>query len=87
MTAERLVFESVGSAAPGATTGTLAVVGETGAGWFVDAAPVEETTDIVHRTVPRAREAWRSELLVRTEDYYRNRYLPGAPFPTGRTRP
>ena len=33
MTAGRLVFEAVGDAAPGATTGTLAVAGGIGAGW------------------------------------------------------
>ena len=53
----------------------------------VGSAAPAEAIDIVHGTVPRAREAWRSELLAWTEDYYRNGYLPGAPFPTGRTRP
>ena len=88
MTAGRLVSEAVESAAPGATTGTFAaaLVGETDAGWLVDAASAEEAIDIVHGTVPQAREVWRSELLVWTEDYYRHRYLLGAPFPASWTR-
>ena len=60
MTAGRLVSEALGSTAPGATTGTFAValVGETDAGWLVDAASAEEA--IVHGTVSQAREVWRS---------------------------
>ena len=61
MTAGRLFCEAVGSAAPGATTGTFAVAGETGAGWLVYAVSAEEAIAIVHGTVPRAREAWRSD--------------------------
>ena len=70
----RLACEAVGNPAPGATTGIFAVVlvGETDAAWLVDAASVEEAIDIVHGTFPRAREVWRSEPLVRTEDYYRH---------------
>ena len=88
MTAGRLVCEAVGTAAPGATTGTFAVAlaGETDAGWLVDAASAEEASDIVHATVPRALEVWRSELRVRTEDNYRNRHLLGAPFAASWTR-
>ena len=82
MTAGRLVFKAVGSAAAGATTGTCAVAlaDET------DAASAEETIDIVYRTLPRAREVWRSELLAWTEDDCRHRYLLGAPFPASWTR-
>ena len=47
-------------------------------GWLVEAASVDEALDIVHGTVPRAREAGREELLVWTERYYRDRYLLGA---------
>ena len=81
MTAGRLVFEAVGSAVPGATAGTFAVAlaDEIDAGWPVDAASAEEAIDIVHGTVPRAWEVWRSELLVRADDD-RNRDLPGVPF-------
>ena len=81
MSAGRLVCEAAGSAAPGATTGTFAVAlaGETDAGWPVDAASAEEAIDIVHGTVPRAWEVWRSELLVWADDV-RNRELPGVPF-------
>ena len=90
MSTGRLVCEVAGSAAPGATAGTFAVAlaGETDEGWPVDAASAEEAIDIVHaNTVPRAREVWRSELRVRTEDDYRNRHLPGAPFAASWTRP
>ena len=89
MTAGRLVREAAGSAAPGATAGTFAaaLAGEPDAGCPVDAGSAEEATDIVHGTVPRVREVWRSELLVRTEDDYRHRHLPGAPFAAGWTRP
>ena len=44
-------------------------------------ALVDEPIDIVHGTVPRAREVWRGELLVRNERYYRDRYLDGAEMP------
>ena len=82
MSAGRLVCEAAGSAAPGATTRTFAVAlaSETDADWPVDAASAEEVIDIEHGTVPRAREVWRSELLVRAEDDDRNRDLPGVPF-------
>ena len=36
-------------------------------------------------TVPRAAEVGRGELLVWTERYYRQRYLPGGDFPAGWT--
>ena len=54
----RFACEAVGNAAPGATTGTFAVVlvGETDAGWLVDAASAEDAIDIVHGTFPRARK-------------------------------
>ena len=66
MSAGRLAREAVGNAVPGAATGTFAVVlvGETDAGWLVDAASTEEASDIVHGAFPRAREVWRSEPLV-----------------------
>ena len=88
MTAGRLVCEAVGSAAPGASAGTFAVAlpGDTDAGRFVDAASAKEAIDIVHGTVPRVRDVWRSELLVWTEDYHRNRHLFGAPFAAFWTR-
>ena len=88
MIAGRLVCETGESGAPAATTETfaVAVVGETDTGWLVDAASAEEAIGIVHGTVPRAREVWRGELLVRTEDCYRDRYLPGAPFAASWTR-
>ncbi|MCY4591120.1 MAG: hypothetical protein OXE86_11310 [Alphaproteobacteria bacterium] len=75
MTASGLACEAAGSAAPGATTGTFAVAlaDETDAGWLVGAASVEEAIDIVHRTLPRAGEVWRSDLL-------------GAAFPASWTR-
>ena len=53
----------------------VVLVGETDAGWLVDAASAEEAIDIVHGTFPRAREVWRSEPLVRTEDCYRHPYF------------
>ena len=89
MTAGRAVCQAVGSAAPGATAGTFAVAlaVETAAGWPVDAASAEEAIGIVYGTVPRAREVWRSELLVWTGDDYRNRHFLGAPFAASWTRP
>ena len=88
MTAGRLVFEAVGSAAPGATAGTFTVAfaSETDAGWPVDAASAKEAIDIVHATVPRAQEVWWSELLVWADDD-RNRDHPEAPLPASWTRP
>ena len=53
-------------------------------GWLVETA--DEAIDIVHGTVPRAREAGREELLVWTERYYRDRYLLGAEMPASWTR-
>ena len=64
----------------------VALVGETDIGWLVDAASAEEAISIVHGTVPRAHEVWRSELLVWNEDFYRQRYLDGGPFPASWTR-
>ena len=79
----RLACEAVGNAVPGAATGTFAVVlvGGTDAGWLVDAVSAEETIDIVRGTLPRAREVWRSEPLVGTEDYYRRPPSPRSPVP------
>ena len=51
-------------------------------GWLVEAASADEALDIVHGTVPRARE----ELLAWTERYYRERYLLGAEMPESWTR-
>ena len=62
-------------------TFAVALVGEEGRGWIVEAASAEEAIDIVHGTVPRAREVWRGELLVWNERYYRDRYLGGAEMP------
>ena len=64
----------------------FALVGETGAGWLVDAQSAGEALHIVHDAVPRAREVWRGELLVWNEDYYRRRYPQGDPFPPSWTR-
>ena len=61
-------------------TWAVAVAGEPG-GWLVAASSSDEALDIVHGTVPRAREAGRGELLVGTERYYRARYLLGAEIP------
>ena len=44
---------------------------------------VGEAVDIVHGTIPRAREVWRGELLVWIAKNYRERYLEGAPMPPG----
>ena len=62
-------------------TFAVALVGETDAGWLVDASSAEEAVTIVHGTVPRAHEVWRSELLAWNGTYYRQRYLGGGPFP------
>ena len=62
-------------------TFAVALVAEPDTGWLVEATSTEEAVDIVHDTVPRARETWRGELLVWNETYYRDRYLAGAPFP------
>ena len=59
----------------------MALAGEEDRGWLVEAASAEEATDIVHGTVPRAREVWRGELLVWNERYYRDRYLGSAEMP------
>ena len=67
-------------------TFAVALVGETDAGCLVDATSAEDAVSIVHGTVPRAREVWRSELFVWNESYYRQRYLAGAPFPDTWTR-
>ena len=58
----------------------VAVVGET-RGWLVEASSADEAMDLVHGTVPRAREAGLKELLVWTERYYRDLYLGGAEMP------
>ena len=42
---------------------------------------VGEAISIVHGTVPRAHEVWRSELLVWNESYYLARYLGGGEMP------
>ena len=62
-------------------TFAVAVTGEIDTGWLVEANTAEEAIDLVFGTVPRAREAWRGELLVWTERYYRDRYLLGEPMP------
>ena len=64
----------------------VARLAETDAGWLVDAASGEKAIEIVHGTVPRAREMFRSQLLAWTEDDYRNQYLFGAPFPSSWSR-
>ena len=40
-------------------TYAVALVGEEDRGWLVEAASAEEAIDLVHGTVPRAREVWR----------------------------
>ena len=67
-------------------TFAVALVGDEARGWLVDAESAGEARRIVHGTVPRAHEAWESELLVWNEAYYRERYLAGAPFPDTWTR-
>ena len=67
-----------------AETFAVALAGEA-KGWLVEAATADEAIDIVHGTVPRAREAGREELLVWTERYYRDRYLLGAEMPASWT--
>ena len=67
-------------------TFAVALLAETDAGWLVDAASSEEAIDIVHGTVPRAREVRRGELLAWLEDEYRNRDLLGDPFSAGWAR-
>ena len=62
-------------------TFAVALAGEEERGWLVEAASAEEAIDIVHGTVPRAREVWRGELLVWNERYYRDRFLGGAEMP------
>ena len=61
-------------------TWAVAVAGEP-EGWFVEAATADEAIDLVHGTVPRAREAGLEELLVWTERYYRDLYFGGAEMP------
>jgi len=56
----------------------VALAGNTGTGWLVDATGVEEARRIVHGTVLRAPACWLSELLVWTAPLYRARYLGGA---------
>ena len=55
-------------------------------GTFAVALVVEEAADIVHGTVPRAREVRRGELLVWNERYCRGRYPGGAELPAVWTR-
>ena len=62
-------------------TFAVALVGEEDRGWLVEAASAEEAIDLVHGTVPRAREVWRGELLVWNERYYRDCFLGGAEMP------
>ena len=64
----------------------VVLVGETDAGWPVDAESADEAVDIVHGTVPRAHECWKSELLVWKESRCRERYLAGGRFPDSWTR-
>ena len=61
-------------------TWAVAVAGEP-EGWLVEAGSADEAIDLVHGTVPRAREAGRAELLVWTKHYYRDLYLGGAEMP------
>ena len=67
-------------------TFAVALVGEADAGWLVEASSAEDAVTIVHGTVPRAHEVWRSELLVWNASYYRARYLAGGPFRDSWTR-
>ena len=67
-------------------TFAVAIVGETNAGWLIEARSADEAVELVHESVPRARKVWRGELLVWNESYYRSRYLAGAPFPASWTR-
>ena len=66
-------------------TFAVAIVGETDAGWFVEAESSSAAVDHVHAHT-RARVCWRGELLVWNEGYYRERYLLGGPFPSGWTK-
>ena len=74
-----------GAAALEVTPG-VALVGDTNAGWLVEAESAGEALDVVHGTVPRAHESCKSELLVWNESYYRDHYLAGGPFPDSWTR-
>ena len=67
-------------------TFVVALVGDEDRGWLVEAASAGEAVDIVHGTVPRAREVWRGELLVWDEGYYRARFLGGAEMPEAWSR-
>ena len=67
-------------------TYAVALVGEEGHGWLVDAESAGEARRIVHGTVPRAHEVWESELLVWLASDYQARHLAGAPFPDPWTR-
>ena len=65
-------------------TFAVALVGDP-AGWLLEAASAEEAIDIVHGTVPRAREVWRG-VLPRTPS--RRGCVSGfvdAPLTTSRT--
>ena len=73
-------------------TFAVGLVGETNAGWLVEAACTTHAIDIVQETVPRARKVPRRELLVWRANYYRERqprrrFVPGfvdAPLTTPR---
>ena len=67
-------------------TFAVALVGEEHCGWLVEAESAGEARRLVHGTVPRAHEAWESELLVWLASDYQARHLAGAPFPDTWTR-
>ena len=64
----------------------VALIGEEARGWLVDAESAGDARRIVHGTVPRAHEAWESELLVWLASDYQARHLAGAAFPDTWTR-
>ena len=53
-------------------------------GWLVEATSAGDAVDFVHKT--KARNRWRSELVVSNEAYYQERHLNGGPFPDSWTR-
>ena len=64
-------------------TFAFALIGQTDSGWLVEAESGDAALDHVHCTVDRARECWRSELMVWTERRYRELYLLGNEWPAG----
>ena len=71
---------------PTCDTFAVALVGEEHCGWLVDAESAGEARRLVRGTVPRAHEAWESELLVWLASDYQASHLAGAPFPDSWTR-